>query len=582
MKMKHFAFAAFIALMVAGMVSCKSKNEPKLNEGNNYSGEVVKSEFSISLPNQAASSRRRMPSAIVQNDGLDDFQGMTDIILVPFKKNSTIIGSDTRLGTNIALADIGDGSAFKVTGTAKLSKAKLYTDVSIPLMTSSFLFYGQSKAVDATSDAQSGVLQANNLDFSTPSSFSFTLKPIKSTVASVTDATAGSQLLAYLNSVANATAEIDAVDVAWKDYTANAGLEEMFNTYKTMKGLTSFGVSRMMTDLRKSLEPFSDPMSVAIKTAIESTTYVESVGAAPAFTITLKDAINDFPHDQGLPDGSVSVVWNTSDKEFKAATSKMYSEMNMAPLNKYTYPASLWYYTNSVISTSNTSKQALYNRTDLEWSSILAQHEAAKSVSTLTRAVAIDNVIQYAVARLDVMVKQSSEALTDRAGAEIAHEGYQLTGVLVGGQKEVDFEFKPITEAIEYTIYDSEMTSTIVTDDGSFSDANSTLVLETADNVPVYIAVEFLNNSGKDFNGVDGLIPAGGKFYMVAKLDGTSVATEVHENVFKQDYTTTAKLTMGSLENAYSTIPDLRTPQLELGLSVDLTWEAGNVYNVTL
>jgi hypothetical protein len=47
--------------------------------------------------------------------------------------------------------------------------------------------------------------------------------------------------------------------------------------------------------------------------------------------------------------------------------------------------------------------------------------------------------------------------------------------------------------------------------------------------------------------------------------------------VFKQDYITTAKLTIGanSLKKAYNVVPDLRSPKLELGLSVDLTWEKG-------
>jgi hypothetical protein len=47
--------------------------------------------------------------------------------------------------------------------------------------------------------------------------------------------------------------------------------------------------------------------------------------------------------------------------------------------------------------------------------------------------------------------------------------------------------------------------------------------------------------------------------------------------VFKQDYITTAKLTIGanSLKKAYNVIPDLRSPKLELGLSVDLKWQQG-------
>ena len=67
--------------------------------------------------------------------------------------------------------------------------------------------------------------------------------------------------------------------------------------------------------------------------------------------------------------------------------------------------------------------------------------------------------------------------------------------------------------------------------------------------------------------------------------------------MFKQDFNTIANFkigvgtpdtnndgvsdTPGGFANAYTTIPDLRTPQLELGFSVDLTWQEGITFNVT-
>ena len=79
------------------------------------------------------------------------------------------------------------------------------------------------------------------------------------------------------------------------------------------------------------------------------------------------------------------------------------------------------------------------------------------------------------------------------------------------------------------------------------------------------------------------LIPAGGKFYLVATLSAKD-ATEgtVGKRVFRQDVKTIAKLNIGSLANAYNEIPDLRTPKLELGMSVDLTWQAGHTYEITI
>jgi hypothetical protein len=106
---------------------------------------------------------------------------------------------------------------------------------------------------------------------------------------------------------------------------------------------------------------------------------------------------------------------------------------------------------------------------------------------------------------------------------------------------------------------------------------NHTLVLENGTS-DVMIALELTNNTGVDFYGVEGkLIPKDGKFYVIAKLEAAD-ATETAGHVFKQDYVTTAKLTLKDLKGAYNTIPDLRTPQLELGFSVNLQWESGHVY----
>ena len=52
--------------------------------------------------------------------------------------------------------------------------------------------------------------------------------------------------------------------------------------------------------------------------------------------------------------------------------------------------------------------------------------------------------------------------------------------------------------------------------------------------------------------------------------------------VFIQDYTTKANFTINSLKNAYVTIPDLRASKLQLGLSVDLTWQSGLIFNVDI
>ena len=126
------------------------------------------------------------------------------------------------------------------------------------------------------------------------------------------------------------------------------------------------------------------------------------------------------------------------------------------------------------------------------------------------------------------------------------------------------------------------MTNTIAAVGTSdYSAANSTLVLETPAGENEFIAIEFTNTSDKDFYGVDGIVPVGGKFYLVGQLIA-SAATETESKVFKQDYTTTARVAIKDLRSAYNTIPDLKAPQLEIGLSIDLSWETGHTYDLEL
>ena len=117
-------------------------------------------------------------------------------------------------------------------------------------------------------------------------------------------------------------------------------------------------------------------------------------------------------------------------------------------------------------------------------------------------------------------------------------------------------------------------------------------MLETAggEDEKVNVALEFVNND-QDFYGMNGIVPKGCKFYLVGALEinptvsgATTTKPEGYTDnkVFKQDYVTIAKFQINSLANAENTIPDLRNPKVELGLSVDLTWEDGVEFYVPI
>jgi len=569
-------FLACAAICTSAVVlsSCKgSGDEP------GKKAEVVKTEFAISLPNQLKSNPNKMPSASAQVGGLSQFQGMTGITLVPFDKQGEIIGTDARLGDNIVLT--GDVAQVDV---EKPSAAKVYTDVSIPLSTASFLFYAKSAAT-GTKFAVGSLIPAN-LNATNPSSFTFSLEQIQPDAGALTGTTvAGGKLLQYLTNVAIAT---DGESKAWYAYTDgdNAALKAMFDTYSSMHGLSSFEVERVLTDLNKSLKPLDDGegnLAHAIRVAINDATYA-TVNASDE--VELIAAWDNFPGAYNLPDGSIDIRWDGTAKKFVIG-----NYTNMASPDKYVYPAQLWYYVNSQIKTSNTSKQTMYDNVN-DWAAILAAHTNAISVNSLTRAVAIEDPVQYAVARLDVQARVKTALLEDNSmlaeGARTdvdCSAGFPISAVLVGGQQQVKFDFTT-NGGTEYTIYDNVMASTCETTPAPmvapvsstvYSAMNHTLVLENGTS-DVMIALELTNNTGVDFYGVEGkLIPKDGKFYVIAKLEAAD-ATETAGHVFKQDYVTTAKLTLKDLKGAYNTIPDLRTPQLELGFSVNLQWESGHVY----
>ena len=203
---------------------------------------------------------------------------------------------------------------------------------------------------------------------------------------------------------------------------------------------------------------------------------------------------------------------------------------------------------------------------------------------------------------------------------------FVLTGVLIGGQEaEVGWNYiaKSATPGFGNMVYDKvrsklenngEVDSIAIPaasteeDKGTVSVPNYTLVWDNWEqkNVgkkqrDVYVALEFKNNS-RDFYGENNLIRSGATFYIVGKLDpdeGHSLTdysdgikwptkyalppydangNSIHERrVFIQHYMTSATFVIGknSLQHALVAVPDLRSSQISLGLSVDLKWQTG-------
>lgn len=580
---KHFALgAATLLLSTAGFTACSSEDT---FSGGSFSGESVKTQFAINVP-AVGKSDARMGEDIVQGQSDVVFRGMSNIRLVPFKLGSDpssvtepLTGSESLYYNAIELGAIGSSD---LTSTAKY---KVYNDVELPIGVNAFLFYGEATDKDGdASDKTNGALvpsySTQGLEAGkTLADVHFDLKGI---LVGDDYQTTQTGLLAILDGIAGTT--------DWEDATGT--LKPYYDSFIGMKAGSANNILLAVQDLYNAVkgDVLADENGLKAKIATKIEEYFEPKGSSVPYTLTYRTtSLARYPAGIGLPDGAVQVAWNTdhfeytSDVDYDGGTS-----MNVSGLDKYVYPASLYYWDNTSLKISTELESGNYGAKD--WSSIITDlYTEGWAVTASTQSVALAKAINYAVGRLDVYAAFAAGEIYDanpsgQQPVRIPDEGFTLTGVLIGGQKNVGWNFTPLTtDNTEKTIYDVAVDAGAAGTEGVTRTSglkNRTLVLETAGNggEKVNFALEFTNNSGQAFYGKDGLVPVGGKFYLVGQLN----ADVSHAKVFEKDHYTKATVTINSLKNAYNCIPDLRSPKLELGLSVDLTWEEGLSQDVTI
>lgn len=541
---------------------------------------------------------------------------MDNMTLIPFSTTAAVKSSDARTGnTNIKLPN-ATANTLLSTQITTTGNAHVYTDVSVPVGVSSFLFYG--KAVDATAGTDAsdvadmfkyGSLTAAGLFEGSPSGISFTPKQIYSIGTADSKATS---IASYLTTIAGSsyTPSSSTTVYKWSAVTADAqgqgsALATLYKNFTSLTAGSSASVQEAVQELYTSLNSLlsgnqTDVNKGIINAIIKNITDGATVDGDGK--VALKDTYTGFPENINLPDGAVTV--KCTDGTFTAQTSATYtsSGTQVAALSDYVYPANLWYRANTLIKTSDKVLTDKYTNS-AAWNDILANYDNGDGVvKNSTASIALQNQIQYAVGRLKMTVKAAESTLYDANGETVTvpTNGFPVSAVLIGDQRKVDFQFAPVSKTEkQYTIYDKELTGINATT--TASKANNTLALETPEDENVNVLLELTNNSGKRFKGKDGYVPAGGKFYLLGTLrpgEGkvNDQASTTLKQVFKQDYVTTANFTIQNnafddsknpnqdkgLGAAYNVIPDLRTPALSIGLSVDLTWQNGLTFDVDL
>ncbi len=619
-KFLQFAFVGAIALTGFGLASCSSDDDLD-NTTTGVTGEEVKTAFTISFPNNVISTKQT--ATTVQNsEDIAGFRGLDDFYLIPFGSAITA-GTEAKIGSIIGLAGFGK-SDFDIA----TANAKVYTGKTVPVGTNHFLFYAKAQdgslnnTITSVADKhQYGTLAVKTATtdgiveapYTKASDITFAPVQINTVTTTCAGSAKGQALITLLNSVENATGKLlvgDPDNTAWANVTEgqNPLLYNLHQKLITLKNASSYNVQEALEDLYVSLYDMSTNASnnghgiaTAIRTVISGA--CATAPAADATSITLSDTYTGYPADVNLPDGAAQITFSSNEFSW-AASQAQATNLGVTEVDNYVYPANLWYFANSTLKTRTTTPLTDGEGNGKTWAKILTDiygvADAGTQVAANTRSVVMNDQAQYAVGRLDASVAAlNANKYYDKKGEEVdVTNGFTLKGVLVGDQKSVDWKFQPVgTKA--WTVYDNALdaSGTWNVKNGTASSTNYTLLLETAPAATINVALEFVNN-GNDFQGADGVIPAGGTFYMVATLDPTAATnktTVTHNTVFKQDYKTQVTFTIGNgtvttnpdgsktgsggLATATNGIPDLRTPTVELGLSVNLQWQQGLIFN---
>ena len=391
---------------------------------------VVKTEFTISLPAKAAGGTR-MTSAIVQaGEDQASFRGIQDIKLYPFNSKVAGITGTTTIPSVITLtrgtttAKVGASGTVdnQIANAGALfagNNAHLYQDIEIAVGTKAFMFYGLAIPAAGSDHFQNGTL-TDNLGTGTATALAdITFSPSQIYGGNLGDnATA---IVTYLNSIAAAT--------GWSDQIQAGGsviLGTLYSQFISMQAGSWASVKGAVQQLYSSLYTRNDAVSTAVKAAILANANVSDSEPDGTLEFTA-NAFGNFPADIDLPDGAIYMLWNPTSKTFEMITgSRDNTGMNITALNKYVYPAPLYYRALSDIRTADVSKLTYYDDASTDhkttWAGVIEQYGTYQAdvndvVKFTTRSIALVDQIQYAVGRLDVKVKAGAATLADNRAA---------------------------------------------------------------------------------------------------------------------------------------------------------------------
>ena len=636
-RINNYVLNGAIALLsTAGLVACSSSDDVTDAPVNpTYDGKSVKTQFAINIATPS-NGKTRMSADNTQNNG--NYLGMTNVRLLTL---ADVPGDDKSLLSALNLAD--PTTEFSASKSSHIYKD---VNIPLTTSNFLFYSTRKDLGTSITKKAETGAIVSElftntNLKVANTKEISFSSEPILSSTNTITaEQTA---FASYLNKVVATQVENGNKWSTSTNTTLQQAYNNFIKTYSTAQRAGSANAIKLqMQALYNIAKPIAANSSATDNALAQKLCEnILNSSATEANSIKFKedesnngtliynnvgDNISKFPCHQGLPEGAALLTWNGSSFAYNTTNPEIGPESNKINMLDITYPLPIVYFDNTPAK-ANTAEINTWQTTTTGWDTETNWNGWTDEVSASTRSIALKNNINYGVAGLKTVVKCEAAALEDNRHAHnsdlgnqsisVPTDGFEVTGILIGGQPNtVNWQFintSTDADSRKYVVYD-KVTNGVKAKASSSSystDAIYTLVFDNwilgNTQEKVTFALE-LQNGDVEFYGQEGVIAQGQKFYLIGQLNPStgsinwptypdpsttnSTLPESYKDrypvkanidrVFVQDFTTTARVNIKSLKNAYVTIPDLRATKLQLGLSVDLTWQTGLTYDVNI
>ena len=442
----------------------------------------VLADLALSLPASTA-PRTRMTTDVTQSNG--NFRGIQRLSIIPFTKQGKITSTDMP-------SYYESDPIVSTSWTVPADRVHHYQKVHLMKGVASFLTYGQAAAVTGGKDVNGSLIPKVDGQSQTagimpermavsPANLTFELEKIYKE----SDVPAGATAIAnYLTHIARAEGWKDAED-AWLQLLYMNFINQNDQETNIMPG-SARNVKAFVSTLYRRLAAMNYNDGTIEKAIVndimdriknytgepidgEGTELkVTCEGEGTALTVTRLGTYDSYPNNLDLPDGAAAVLWDMTAEENKGAFVPQTVTTLDAPINtinRFAYPSELYYYSNSRIKTSNTEILVNDYGKYQSWSDALDNQYPYDDavVSGDTKAVAIKEPLQYGVAHLSATIASTSSSLADADGNLIDVEyqskpSFPVTGIIICGQRPVDFEFKVKTTATdELFIYDRHL-----------------------------------------------------------------------------------------------------------------------------